>query len=289
MVMVTHQEKQPFRVASKSFTAVAVNTAAKAGEFIKSKLGEYRQLDTKTTPHDLVTEVDKGAETMIRKLILTHFPHHRILGEEGVAPGAEASIRAVQEVSGAEYLWIIDPIDGTTNFVHGFPFFSVSIALAHQGEVIVGVVYDPSRDELFVAEKGKGAYVGGRRMQVSAEDRLQSSLLATGFPPDRDRALPNNMKGLQALVPRVRNVRTSGSAALHLAYVAAGRLSGFWELGLNAWDLAAGALLVKESGGTVTDTLGNPYTLQVRNMLATNGKIHQEMLSVLQEAGAADC
>jgi len=289
MVMATHQEKQPFRVTSKSFTAVAVNTAAKAGEFIKSKLGEYRQLDIKTTPHDLVTEVDKGAEAMIRKLILTHFPHHRILGEEGVAPGAEASIRAVQEASGAEYLWIIDPIDGTTNFVHGFPFFSVSIALAHQGEVIVGVVYDPSRDELFVAEKGKGAYVGGRRMQVSAEDQLQSSLLATGFPPERDRALPNNMKGMQALVPKVRNVRTSGSAALHLAYVAAGRLSGFWELGLNAWDLAAGVLLVQESGGTVTDTLGNPYSLQVRNMLATNGKIHQEMLTVLREADAADC
>ncbi len=146
-------------------------------------------------------------------------------------------------MSDEEYLWIVDPIDGTTNFVHGFPFYSVSIALAHKGEVIVGVVYDPSRDELFVAEKGKGAYMHGKKTEVSLKMRRYSrSLIATGFPADRDGALPINLKGVQALSPKVRNIRVAGSAALHLAYVAAGRLSGFWEIGLNAWDIAAGAL-----------------------------------------------
>lgn len=283
---MSSEEKKPFTVGSKSFTAVAINTAAKAGEWIKSKLGDFSSLNIKTSPHDLVTEVDKGSETMIRNLIMTHFPTHSILGEEGVEPGPEASIKALEDASCAEYLWIVDPVDGTTNFVHGFPFFSVSIALAHKGEVIVGVVYDPNRDELFVAEKGKGAYVRGRRTHVAPEERLIDSLVATGFPTDRRHALPVNMKGLEAVVPRVRNIRSGGSAALHLAYVAAGRLNGFWELGLNAWDMAAGTLLVRESGGQVTDTLGQPYHLGVRNVVATNGHIHQELTKVLQQADA---
>jgi len=269
----------------KSFTAVAINTAAKAGEWILSKLGNYSSLKTKYSPHDLVTEVDQGSEKLIRRLIQTHFPEHSFLGEEGVEPGPEASAKAVESVMNDEYLWIIDPIDGTTNFVHGFPFFSVSIALAYRGEIIVGVIYDPSRDELFVAEKGKGAYVRGRRMQVAPQQKLSESLLATGFPPNRD-ALGSNIKGIQALVPKVRNIRSAGSAALHLAYVAAGRLNGFWEIGLNAWDIAAGALLVQESGGLVTDTAGNPYTLAVRNVVASNGHIHDELLSELSAANA---
>lgn len=282
---MANEEKQPFTVGSKSFTAVAINTAAKAGEWIKSKLGDFSSLNIKTSPHDLVTEVDKGAEQMIRNLILTHFPTHSFLGEEGVEPGAEASIKALEEASEAEYLWIVDPVDGTTNFVHGFPFFSVSIALAYKGEVVVGVVYDPNRDELFVAEKGKGAYVHGRRMQVDHEEKLADSLIATGFPADRGMALAANMRGLEAMVPRVRNIRCSGSAALHLAYVAAGRLSGFWEVGLNAWDMAAGMLLVQESGGKITDTQGQPYHLGVRHVVATNGRIHDELTEVLKESG----
>ncbi|WP_374987716.1 inositol monophosphatase family protein [Paenibacillus sp. R14(2021)] len=273
-------------VGGKSFTAVAINCAAKAGEWIKTKLGNHTSLSTKYSAQDLVTEVDKGAETMIRNLVGTHFPHHSFLGEEGVEPGPEASTKALQSVRDAEYLWIVDPVDGTTNFVHGFPFFSVSIALAYKGEVIVGVVYDPMRDELFVAEKGKGAYVRGRRMAVSGEQTLRESLLATGFPADPNYALPLNMKGLQALVPRVRNIRSGGSAALHLAYVAAGRLTGFWEMGLNAWDLAAGVLLIKESGGTVTDVKGSPYDLGVRHIAVSNGHIHDEFLQVLQQAEA---
>jgi myo-inositol-1(or 4)-monophosphatase len=271
-------------IGGKSFTAVAINCASKAGEWIKTKLGNHTSLNLKYSAQDLVTEVDKGAEMMIRNLVLTHFPHHSFLGEEGVKPGPEASDRALKSVIEAEYLWVVDPIDGTTNFVHGFPFFSVSIALAHKGEVIVGVVYDPMRDELFVAEKGKGAYVRGRRTQVSEEQTLRESLLATGFPADTNYSLPINMRGLQALVPQVRNIRSSGSAALHMAYVAAGRLSGFWEYGLNSWDLAAGALLVSESGGRVTDVQGNPYHLGVRHVAASNGHIHEAFVDVLKKA-----
>jgi myo-inositol-1(or 4)-monophosphatase len=269
-------------VGSKSFTAVAINCAAKAGEWIQSKLGSYARLDTKQSQHDLVTEVDKGSERMIRNLISTYFPQHSFLGEEGVEPGPQASARALERAMDAEYLWIVDPIDGTTNFVHGFPFYCVSIALAHHGQVIVGVIYDPVRDEMFVAERGKGAYVRGRRMRVSEEETLTQSLVATGFPADHLEALPANLADIQAMAPKVRNLRIAGSAALHLAYVAAGRLSGFWEVGLNAWDIAAGSLLVEEAGGKITDDRGEPYHLGVRNVAASNGRIHEELIDVLR-------
>jgi len=275
-------------VGGKSFTAVAINCASKAGEWIKTKLGNFASLDIKYSSHDLVTEIDKGSERLIKNLIMTHFPHHSFLGEEGVEPGPEASTRALENIRDAEYLWIVDPIDGTTNFVHGFPFFCVSIALAHNGEVIVGVVYDPMKDELFVAEKGKGAYVHGKRMQVSKDDTLRGSLVGTGLPADHHYALPLNLKGIQAVAPQVRNLRIAGSAAMHMAYVAAGRLSGFWEIGLNSWDLAAGSLLVQESGGIVTSTVGKPYDLGVRNVVASNGYIQQELISALAEAKASE-
>ncbi|WP_090725889.1 MULTISPECIES: inositol monophosphatase family protein [unclassified Paenibacillus] len=279
-------QKIPYVVTSKSYTAVAINAAAKAGEWIKSRAGSAFKTTTKYSAQDLVTEVDKGAEQMIRRLILTHFPDHAILGEEGVEPGAEASAKALEAAREEEYLWIVDPVDGTTNFVHGFPFFSVSIALAYRGEVIVGVIYDPVRDELFVAEKGKGAYVHGDRMKVSREESLADSLVAIGFPPDPEFALPANMSVAKALAPKVRNLRAGGSAALHLAYVAAGRLSAYTEIGLNPWDIAAGALLVQESGGTVTDTQGNPYHLAVRYIAASNGQIHEELIHTLTEENA---
>lgn len=269
-------------IGTKSFTAVAVNCASKAGEWIKSRIGRFAEPDLKYSMHDLVTEVDKGSERLIRNLIATHFPQHSFLGEEGVEPGPEASAKALEEASDAEYLWIVDPIDGTTNFVHGFPFFSVSIALAHKGQVIVGVVYDPTKDELFVAERGKGAYVHGKRMSVSQEKALRQSLVATGFPADHQMALPLNLRQIQAVAPQVRNIRTAGSAALHMAYVAAGRLSGFWEIGLNSWDMAAGALLIEEAGGRVTDSQGEPYHLGVRNVVASNGAVHDELLNALE-------
>lgn len=279
-------KKPAFVVGSKSFTAVAINAAAKAGEWIKSRVGIYKQLDTKTSPHDLVTEVDKGAEVMIRKLIQTHFPDHDFLGEESVEPGAEASAKAVAGYADSEYLWIVDPIDGTTNFVHGNPYFCVSIALAVKGELMLGVIYDPMHDEMFVAEKGKGAYVHGNPMAVSPEAALSDSLMAVGYNPDRNFALPLNMKGINALATQTRSLRTLGSAALQLAYVAAGRLTGYYEVGLNSWDIAAGVLLVTESGGKVTDTRGGAFTLNTRHLAATNGKIHQELLEVLDKSEA---
>jgi myo-inositol-1(or 4)-monophosphatase len=271
-------------IGAKNFTAAAINSASKAGEWIKSKVGKFTQLDTKYSRADLVTEVDKGSERMIRNLIGTYFPHHSFLGEEGVEPGPEAADRAIREMGDSEYLWIVDPVDGTTNFVHGFPFFSVSIALAHRGRVIVGVVYDPSRDELFVAERGKGAYVHGTKMHVSPESALNESLIGTGFPADPHVALPSNLQAIQALAPKVRNLRAAGSAALHLAYVAAGRLSGFWEDNLSVWDMAAGSLLVEEAGGRITDASGEPYHLGVRNVVATNGRIHEELVRELKAA-----
>lgn len=283
MIGLASEESQSFSVGGKSFTAVAINTASKAGEWIQSKLGDYQSLSTKYSSHDLVTEVDKGAEMMIRNLIHTHFPHHTILGEEGVEPGPAASEQALRQMKDAEYLWIVDPLDGTTNFVHGFPFFSVSIALAHRGEVVTGVVYNPIHNELFVAEKGKGAYLKGRRIQVSSEEKLKDSLIATGLPADRERALPMNLAGIQALSSKVRNLRVAGSAALHLSYVAAGRLSGFWEIGLNSWDIAAGALIIQEAGGQVTDIHGKPYSLEVRDVAASNTRIHSELLEQLNE------
>lgn len=269
-------------IGVKSYTAVAVNCASKAGEWIKSRIGRFAEPDLKQSMHDLVTEVDKGSERLIRNLIATHFPQHSFLGEEGVEPGSEASAKALEAASEAEYLWIVDPIDGTTNFVHGFPFYSVSIALAHKGKVIVGVVYDPSKDEMFVAERGKGAYVHGKLMSVSKEKALRQCLVATGFPTERQLALPLNLRQIQAVAPQVRNLRTAGSAALHMAYVASGRLSGFWEIGLNSWDLAAGSLLIEEAGGRITDRDGEPYHLGVRDVVASNGAVHDELLAALR-------
>lgn len=279
--MMSGQGKTNFVVGSKSYTAVAVNTAARTGEWISSKLGDFNRLTHKSSSRDLVTEIDKGAEQMIRNLIATYFPQHVFVGEESVpAGGLEEALR---EASEAEYAWIVDPIDGTTNFVHGFPFFSVSIALAHRGEIIVGVVYDPSHNEMFVAEKGKGAYLRGQRIHVSGETTLGDSLMASGFPANADNAA-RNLQSMNAVLPLVRNVRTTGSAALHLAYTAAGRISGFWEYGLSAWDYAAGVLLVTEAGGSVTDVSGAPYMLGTSNMAATNGAIHAELIQQLNQA-----
>jgi len=268
-------------IGGKSPVAVAVNAAAKAGEWIKTKLGGFDNLMLKTSQQDLVTEVDKGAELLIKNLLRTYFPDHAFLGEESVPPGAEASREAIERLKDEEYLWIIDPIDGTTNFVHGYPFFCVSIALAHRGEVVAGVIYDPMNDEMFVGEKGEGAYLKGRRLHVSPEKRLADSLVATDFPETMNKGWhPQKVMGI---VPKVRSLRISGSAALNLAYVAAGRLSGFWDPNLNAWDTAAGFLLVQEAGGRMSDLTGSPYSLTVRDVVATNGHIHDEMLAYLRK------
>jgi myo-inositol-1(or 4)-monophosphatase len=264
----------------------AVLAAREAGALIRQKCGQAAQTLVKSNDYDLVTEVDKACEDLIRTRLAEHFPTHHILGEEGVAPGSAASAQAVEEARNAEFLWIIDPIDGTTNFIHGFPNSVVSIGIARHGEVIVGVIYDPFRDEMFTARRGEGAFLNGERLRVSPEATLQESVLATGFPVDTKGARAINMRGMQALAPTVRNFRALGTAALHLAYVAAGRLTGFWEMDLNAWDLSAGSLLITEAGGRVTDTRGVDYHLGVRHIAATNGLVHNDLLRVLVESRA---
>ncbi len=264
----------------------AINAAREAGALIREKAATTKQVQFKSSAHDLVTQVDQAAEAMIRKRILENHPEHAILGEEGVAAGVDASKAALEENRSHEHLWIVDPIDGTTNFVHGFPMFCVSIAYAHHQKVTTAVIYDPMRDELFTAEKGRGAFLGNRSIQVSSEKVLEESLVATGFPSGDRGVRRRNVEGILKISPRCRNLRAGGSAALHLAYVACGRLSAFWELELNAWDLAAGSLLVEEAGGKVSDTAGSPYDIGVRHILASNGRIHSLLLDELKEAGA---
>ncbi|PWK05044.1 inositol monophosphatase family protein [Tumebacillus permanentifrigoris] len=264
----------------------AILAAREAGALIRQKCGRAAQTIVKSNDYDLVTEVDKACEELIRRRLAEQAPTHHILGEEGVAPGSAASAQAVEESRDAEVLWIIDPIDGTTNFIHGFPNSVVSIGVAQRGELLVGVIYDPFRDEMFTARRGEGAFLNGERLSVSKEATLQESVLATGFPVDTKGARAINMRGMQALAPTVRNFRALGTAALHLAYVAAGRLTGFWEMDLNAWDLSAGSLLIQEAGGRVTDTRGVEYHLGVRHIAATNGLVHDDLLRVLVESRA---
>lgn len=266
---------------------VAIAAAREAGALIRENAHRVKKVAFKTSESDLVTDIDKRSEEIIRRHILQSFPDHDILGEEGVEPGPAASSDALAEMRDAEHLWIVDPIDGTTNFVHGFPFFCVSIALAEMGEVTLGIVYDPMREEWFIAEKGKGATVNGERMRVSRDEKLSECLMSSGFPSESHKGA-----GLFALRPRVRNVRIAGSAALQLAHVAAGRVSGYWEWDVNAWDVAAGVLLVEEAGGRVTDTAGRPYDLSVSHILATNGHIHDKVADILAKAHKApsnDC
>ncbi|CAB3393145.1 MULTISPECIES: inositol monophosphatase family protein [Kyrpidia] len=263
---------------------VAERAAEAAGELIRQWSGRPEVVDTKSGPHDLVTEVDRRCESVIRETIRDAFPDDFILGEETVAQYGGAEV-----VLGAEHedLWVVDPIDGTTNFVAGIPFCSVSIAYAHRGILEVGMVYHPYLKEQFSAVRSGGAFLNGRPIRVSSASTLSESVLGTGFPSG-EHARAVNTKGMVDLAPRCRNIRTLGSAALHLAYVACGRLTGFWETHLNPWDMAAGALLVQEAGGQVTDIEGRPYTLEVRHVVGTNGLIHGELLGRLKGAMAAE-
>jgi myo-inositol-1(or 4)-monophosphatase len=225
---------------------------------------------------DLVTEADRSSEQLIVERLSAVFPAHGIFGEEGARRRVDA-----------EYRWYVDPLDGTTNFAHGFPVFCVSMGLerrpapssaAADGELVAGVIYDPLRDELFAAERGLGAWLNGRRMRVSPTQFLAEALLATGFP-SRKRHVSPNIHFYQEFTLRSHGVRRAGSAALDLAYTACGRIDGFWEFHLNPWDTAAGALLVTESGGTMSRFDGSPFRLDSREILATNGLLHHELVS----------
>ena len=223
---------------------------------------------------DLVTEADIAAERLIVERIRSHHPRHAILTEES---GDVVSLGD----AGSGYKWVIDPLDGTTNYAHGYPVFCVSVALEHEGRVVVGVVYDPSRDELFAAERGGGATLNGRRVRVSETDELNRALVCTGFPYDV-RTRTDFARHFRDFIMKAQSVRRDGAAALDLAYVAAGRFDGFYEEGLRPWDVAAGVLLVEEAGGRVTHYDGSPFHIYKPPIAASNGLVHDAMLGVLQ-------
>ena len=250
----------------------ATEIAREAGIFLKNKLHSAHTINYKGDIN-LVTEADKISEEMITSRIKSLFPDHDILAEE-----------FTDIESGSDYRWIIDPLDGTTNYAHGFPFFCVSLALERANTMILGVVYDPMRNEMFVAEKGEGSFLNERKIHVTDTHSIIKSLLATGFPYDIQRDSDNNLNYFNTMILKAQAIRRAGSAALDLAYVAAGRFDGFWELKLNPWDIAAGWLLVEEAGGLVTDIGGKDYYLESSSILASNGRIHTEMIDALNKA-----
>jgi myo-inositol-1(or 4)-monophosphatase len=251
---------------------VAVDAARAAGRLLLQELPGSRQISYKGAPTNLVTEMDARAEALVVEALTAAFPDDALLSEEmGARPGR----------SGRR--WIVDPLDGTTNYAHGVPIFAVSIALERAGRLLLGVVYDPCHDELYVAERGAGATLNDERLAVSATARLDQSLLATGFPYDIRDTRDNNLTEYAAFSVRARAVRRMGSAVLYLAWLAAGRFDGYWELRLGAWDVAAGALLVTEAGGRVTDLAGGPLDLEAPSVVASNGHVHDAILAVLKE------
>jgi len=253
------------------FLSVAVEAALAAGRLQRQYFRQALQI-RKKGPIDLVTEADVAVEQDVRARILRHFPTHVFLGEEA----AQAA-----PTTHSPYRWIVDPIDGTTNFAHGLPLFCVSIALEIEGRVDLGVIYAPVGDELFTAERGEGTRLNGTRIRVTQETSMIDSLLVTGFPPQSTDRPGEQVAIFGAFLSRARAVRRLGSAALDLAYVAAGRFDGFWESSLHAWDVAAGALLVEEAGGVVSDFQGAPFDSFGRQLLASNGVIHPEMVQIL--------
>jgi len=253
-----------------SYVDIASAVAREAGALINDFLARRIGFELKGE-FDVVTQADRASEKLIVTRLKKEFPTHAILAEEGGA--REGS---------SEFRWYVDPLDGTTNFAHGFPVFNVSIGLERAGELIAGVIYDPTRDELFTAEKGAGAFLNSQPICVSQTARIQSSLLATGFP-SRKRHLNVNIHFYYQIAMLSHGVRRPGAAALDLAYVACGRLDGFWEFALNPWDVAAGILLIREAGGTCTSMSGAPLALDGPHLLADNGAIHAEMLHVFSE------
>ena len=223
---------------------------------------------------DFVSQVDRGAEEIIIDTIRGAYPDHAILAEE-------SGIHGDQEQS--EYEWIIDPLDGTTNYLHGLPVYAISIALRVKGTLQAAVVYDPSRDELFTASRGKGAHLNNRRIRVSATSRLSDALLATGFPYNDMQYLDPWIGSFRALVPHVAGIRRPGSAALDLAQVACGRFDGFWEFGLNAWDIAAGLLLIQEAGGLSSDMKGQQRMLETGHVIAGNPRLFNKVQTLVRE------
>jgi myo-inositol-1(or 4)-monophosphatase len=252
---------------------IAVKAARRAGSIINRALLEGGALEIKAkNRNDFVTQVDKAAEAAIINVIRAAYPEHRILAEEsGDTPGARP-----------EYLWVIDPLDGTTNYIHGFPQYCVSIALEHRGVLSQAVVYDPAKNELFTASRGRGAFLDDRRIRVSKCANLKDALVGTGFPFKELTRLDLYLRQLRTLMTSCAGVRRAGAAALDLAYVACGRLDAFWEMGLSRWDMAAGALLIQEAGGLVGDLQGGPGYLERGEIAAATPKVMPQLLEALR-------
>lgn len=252
---------------------VAILAAKEAGEFIEN---QSRNLDKVTIEkkgrHDYVSQIDKQAEDIIIQAIRKFYPQHNILAEESGAQNRNS-----------DFEWIIDPLDGTTNFLHGFPHFAVSIAVTEKGKLMHGVVYDPMRDELFSSSRGDGARLNNYRIRVSKEKELEDSILATGFPYHEFDYVDPYMETLKSFMLKTAGIRRPGSAALDLAYVAAGRVDGYWEMNLKPWDIAAGALIVQEAGGFVTDLQGGNNYLKSGNIIAANPKMLKHMAKITTE------
>ncbi|MCO5221100.1 MAG: inositol monophosphatase [Thermomicrobiales bacterium] len=248
---------------------LAIETAKDAGAILRERLELDRTIDFKGAI-DLVTDADRASEELVGTRITTAFPEHQFVGEESMFISGDTP-------AGSEsYTWLVDPLDGTTNYAHRYPHFAVSIALEHAGQVILGVVYDPMRDELFVSERGAGATLNGAPISVSAIDNVERALLGTGFAYDPD-ARTENARIWNGFLSLCQGVRRDGSAALNLCYVACGRLDGFWERPLNAWDLAAGSLMVEEAGGVVTGFDGTPFGPYRREIVCANGLLFAEL------------
>jgi len=252
----------------------AIQTARDAGRVLAKRFGRTLEITNKSEL-DLVTESDLASERLIIDRIKSHYPRHAILAEE-----SGASEPADREKH-SDWRWIIDPLDGTTNYAHGYPCFCVSIGLENKGRRELGVVYDPIRDEMFTAERGQGAALNGRRIHVSSTPTLASALVCTGFPYDvRERS--EFARHFANFIMAAQGVRRDGAAALDLAYVAAGRFDGFWEEGLKPWDVAAGALIIEEAGGRVSNYSGEPIDIYSPPIMASNGLVHEEMMRVLK-------
>ena len=257
--------------AMKPTTNIAVRAARQAGSILLRYFDHVESLKvTEKNRNDFVSEVDRAAEEAIISVIHQAYPDHAILGEE------------TGEHDGNDFQWVIDPLDGTTNYLHGFPQFGISIALKHRGVLESAVVYDPLTNELYTADKGNGAFLNERRIRINNQKTLAGALIGTGIPFRDQRFVDNYLGMMKDMIKDTAGIRRPGSAALDFAYLAAGRTDGFWELGLSQWDFAAGALLVKEAGGTVTDLSGGEKYLETGNVVAANVTLHKEMLALIK-------
>jgi myo-inositol-1(or 4)-monophosphatase len=248
-----------------------INIAKEAGEIIREGFKESISIEYKTDVSNIVTNIDKAAEKLITDFVNKEYPNHSIIAEE-----------SGKSQKSSEYTWLIDPIDGTTNFAHKLPLFSVSIGIQKNGETIIGVIYDVMRDAIYSAEKGSGTYENSKRINVNVNSDLAKSLLVTGFAYDREDNYKEAIQIFGSFLTKTRSVRRLGSAALDFCYVASGVFDGFWEANLSPWDVCAGLLLVEEAGGETSDFKGNKVQIYSDSFLATNGKVHNDMLKIIK-------